>query len=240
MISLSGEELPLNSSQAYEALSRGYGVFTTIKVLDGNAIWLEEHLERLRSHLQQLHLSDLFSYQQIEGWVLKYLSLSDNQTKNHPKNFGLKISIYPDNPLKPSRLDCLLTQRDLPEEGIKQQLVISPKILHTQRVNAGIKSLSYAENFTALRWALSQGADDVVFLNEHEQVVESAIANLFIRINDTWITPKLDSGCLAGITRKHLIQELSVEEQNFGIETLKQADEIILTNALRINQATLI
>jgi len=235
MISLSGQRLE-NTSQAtaFESLSRGFGVFTTIKVINRQAVWLEEHLERLRAHLRSLNLHSFFEYQQVETWVLKHLQ------DNEQDNFALKISLFPDHALSPNFLHCMLSQRDLPEDDLVLKLIVHPTPLYSQRPFAGIKTLSYGENFSALRLAQSQGANDVIFLNEHEQVVESSIANLFVKIDDTWLTPKLDSGCLAGITRKHMIQELSVTEKNFTLNTLKQAQEIILTNSLRINQAKLV
>ena len=44
-------------------------------------------------------------------------------------------------------------------------------------------------------------ADDVVLVNEAGEVTETTIANIVARLEGTWCTPPLDSGCLPGVYR---------------------------------------
>ena len=56
----------------------------------------------------------------------------------------------------------------------------------------------------------------------------------FYRKADCLYTPSLESGALPGVFRKYFIEKhLDVFENNIKIEDLINADELLLTNALR-------
>ena len=72
-------------------------------------------------------------------------------------------------------------------------------------------------------------------LNDADTISEALYSNVFIVKNDRFITPYLDSGCVNGVMRTVLISILdeAVEERAVRTEELLQADEILLTNAVR-------
>ena len=79
--------------------------------------------------------------------------------------------------------------------------------------------------------------DDLIVLNEKNGVCEMISSNIFIVKNNRILTPALDEGSLKGTFRDYLIGELrncslNVEETDFGIDTLAEADEIFTTNAI--------
>lgn len=81
----------------------------------------------------------------------------------------------------------------------------------------------------------AQGFYDIIFQNEKGQITEGAISNIFIKKNNTYYTPPVDCGLLDGVYRKYLIRNrpFPVEEKILYPKDLRDADEIILTNAIR-------
>src|SRR4029077_2890378 len=103
---------------------------------------------------------------------------------------------------------------------------------------SGAKVLSWAENLTRYERAHEQGFDEVVLLNERDEVAECTSANLFAVQGDTVYTPPLASGCLPGVTRAVLLEEvqvpgLKIQEKVLGLKDLEAADEVFLTSTTR-------
>jgi para-aminobenzoate synthetase/4-amino-4-deoxychorismate lyase len=82
--------------------------------------------------------------------------------------------------------------------------------------------------------AQQAGFDEVLFLNEHDELTEGAISNLFVRIEGRLCTPPLASGVLPGVFRRHLLEAVPrAEERILTLADLRAADEIYLCNSVR-------
>ncbi len=79
---------------------------------------------------------------------------------------------------------------------------------------------------------VSSGADEVLFLNERDEVVEGSRTNIFIKRDGIFLTPPLSAGALDGILRHSLISEGRCREVTLTLEELKDA-ELYLGNSLR-------
>ena len=72
-------------------------------------------------------------------------------------------------------------------------------------------------------------------MNEN-QLIESTIANIFsLNKNGDIITPRLDGKGLKGITRKIIMQNINVFEEEISENTI---GPLVLTNSLRIQKVT--
>jgi para-aminobenzoate synthetase / 4-amino-4-deoxychorismate lyase len=89
--------------------------------------------------------------------------------------------------------------------------------------------------------AQRDGFDEVIFLNERSEVTEGAISNLFLRRGDKLLTPPLNSGVLAGVLRRQILEtDPNAGERVLTLSDLKQADAIYIGNSLRgLRQVTL-
>ena len=83
--------------------------------------------------------------------------------------------------------------------------------------------------------AEAQGAFDSLFVNSAGKVTEGGRSNLFVRIGSQWFTPPVSDGVLPGIMRSVLLDDvlLQAQERSLSIDEVRQADEIIVCNALR-------
>lgn len=85
----------------------------------------------------------------------------------------------------------------------------------------------------------ASGADEVVFLNEKEEICESARANVFVESEGVLLTPPLSSGLLPGVLRAHLLAQGRAREKILRLADLRE--NLLLGNSLRgLLQARLI
>lgn len=104
---------------------------------------------------------------------------------------------------------------------------------------AAAKSLSYASNFAARRWAARHDADDVVGLSSEGYVLEAPTASIVWLSGDTLCTvPPASAPILPGITAAHLLSVagsvgLGSAERMITLAGLADADAIWLASSLR-------
>ena len=89
----------------------------------------------------------------------------------------------------------------------------------------------------AAQHAKQQKWNEALILNQHKRVCDATIANVFFVKDDVVHTPHLKEGCVAGVMRSYLIQELKkrgieTEEGEYTITDILHADEVFLTNAM--------
>ncbi|HET7334985.1 MAG TPA: chorismate-binding protein, partial [Rhizomicrobium sp.] len=83
------------------------------------------------------------------------------------------------------------------------------------------------------RLSAETGCDEVLFLNECGELVESARANLFVRIGGVLFTPPLSSGPLPGCLRRELLARGECAERVLTLDDLDRADAVYFGNSLR-------
>jgi 4-amino-4-deoxychorismate lyase len=104
---------------------------------------------------------------------------------------------------------------------------------------SGAKSTSYAQNMAARRWAVAQGADEVLWFSIEGYALETPTASLVWLAGDTLCTvPAAETGVLAGTTATYLLSRaaglgLRSAEAMITRESLAGLDGIWLTSSLR-------
>ena len=105
-------------------------------------------------------------------------------------------------------------------------------------LNPGIKTGNYLNNVLAKIESGRLGAHDALMLNSVGHLTESTTSNFFFVRDGGLMTPSLDCGILAGVTRDVVIQlsqenGFLVEEGSWPIEILESADEMFLTGSVK-------
>jgi para-aminobenzoate synthetase/4-amino-4-deoxychorismate lyase len=90
----------------------------------------------------------------------------------------------------------------------------------------------YDEEFEHAR---ADGFFDCIFMNEHNEVTEGAITNIFIRRGGKYFTPPIDCGVLDGVFRRHLLRSriIALQERILTEQDIREADEVYLCNSVR-------
>ncbi len=70
-------------------------------------------------------------------------------------------------------------------------------------------------------------------MNERDELVESARANVFARIGGKLFTPPLSSGPLPGCLRRAMLDRKECSERVLTLDDLARADAIYFGNSLR-------
>ncbi|HXE81392.1 MAG TPA: aminotransferase class IV [Vicinamibacterales bacterium] len=109
---------------------------------------------------------------------------------------------------------------------------------HPDAIDPLIKSNNLLNNALAMQEALRRGAFEAVMRNHRRELAECSQSNLFIVRDDMVLTPPLESGLLAGITREFLFEiardvGLALTEAVLRDEDLLKADEAFLTSTTR-------
>ena len=216
----------------------GWGVFSTLRVIEGVLFAWDRHWARMVRDAKLLNVPMPATADELEEQLLQLIAA------NQARNATLRVAIVRntggvfDAPNLDRPFDVIAFTKDLADWGASVRLGLVRDARHAAQVFRGTKMLSWCFN---LRWyeeARAQGFDEVVLLNERGEVAELTSANLFAVFGNEIVTPPLDSGCLPGITREVILEELRipgyrVSERTLVPSDLERADEIFITSSTR-------
>ncbi|KAL6946810.1 hypothetical protein ACO0QE_001659 [Hanseniaspora vineae] len=82
-----------------------------------------------------------------------------------------------------------------------------------------------------------EGPAEILLFNKSKELMEGTITNCYVSKNvdekRVYETPALSSGCLTGVMRHFLVSKRLVREtKNINIDTLKDGDEVLLSNGI--------
>lgn len=225
-----------DGSLTLDARDRGFlsgdGVFETIAVINHQALWLDEHLQRMALAAEELGIP--FDSQRLRGGVAAVLRKSRD---------GLEVLRL--------TLSRGVTARGLAGDGSEPNLLITLDAFAVQNLfqpcrlkvstirrnefapSSRLKTLSYIDGIMAAR-EVAGDADDALMLNTSGHVASATIGNIFLTRNGELVTPALDQGILAGITRRVLLDSTPRPvERTVHLSDLFNADAVFLSNSLR-------
>lgn len=212
------EELSLPTTNA--AWLFGDGAFETLRTYNSKPFGLELHIERLQNSLTHLKIAGP-TPEQISVAVEKVIAVQPAEPSGR-----VRITVFSDG-------NWMVTHIPYIPDSAGLKLCRYDQVKFSGYALANTKSTSYAENFRALRVARAGGFDDVLFINERNEVVESAMANLIWLRDGKWMTPKLESGCLPGVTRSLLIKHFEVLEGSLQEGEIQSCTALGLVSSLR-------
>lgn len=211
----------------------GDGAYATIQVREGKPLFLETHLERLKTQCRAFNLqmpplhtsaiAELIRLNQAqEGiWRLKVIVTGgDDPALYLPNREGrLFMTLKPFDPP--------------PSEPLK--IGVFPHPFHL--CHASFKSLAHLNRFYVMQEARRQGVDDCLTLTESEIVLETAFGNICWVIEKTLYTPSRRLPLYFGVTLTKLIegaqkQGYRIEEVEVKLEELPDEANYYRTNSM--------
>ncbi len=235
-----------DSTPIIDAQNRGFkygdGLFETFKFKNNQLILLDEHLARLWNGMRlfEFQIPKLFNPDFLESQILQLIQ------KNKLTLARIRLTVYrgPGSLFDPlhHHPQFIIETGDLPENN--GQLNINGlhcciyrdafKIIDTF---SNCKHNNYLPYMMGALYAKKEKCNDAIILNQHKNICDSSIANIFIIKNESIYTPSLKEGCIAGIMRQQIIKELnllnySVNEKTIDEAELMDADEVFLTNSI--------
>jgi branched-chain amino acid aminotransferase len=229
-------------SATNRGLRYGDGLFETMKMIDGNIIFANEHFARLWKGMQtlQFELPKHFTPEKLTEEITALARKNENEKAarvrlniirgngglydvvNHTPNYIIETWPLPENTKTLNTNGLVL---GLYTEATKNCDLLS-----------NLKHNNYLVYVLAALHAKKQKWNDAIVLNNKGNICESTIANIFLVKNDIVYTPPLSQGCVAGIMRQQLLEFLktntyNIEQAPLTLTQVQTADELFLTNA---------
>jgi branched-chain amino acid aminotransferase len=212
-------------------LTTGDGCFETLKVVDGTPFALSRHLRRLRRSCAGLGIEapDDELVRDACGAVV---------AANGPEVGRLRITVTAGPaPLGSGRGTGTPTLAVVTGPRTRWEpttaVALCPWVRNERSAVAGLKTTSYAENVVALAWANKRGCSEALLANTRGELCEGTGTNVFVVLDGALMTPPLDSGCLAGVTRELLLERVEGREEAIAVGRLAEASEAFLTSSTR-------
>lgn len=230
------EEVRLSPGQA--GVINGWGIFTTVRIVEGVAFAFERHWHRLERDAGRTHCPFPFKMDTVRAQLGEVIR-ANRVTEGCARVYMIynQVGFWRSDENFPP-VDLILYTAPLPSYREPAKLALREHGRHAASPLSGVKTTSWLNNVWNLYEAQQAGCDEVVLLNERGEIAECTAANVFcVRDGRVW-TPPLDSGCLEGITRDILLEigasaGVPVAERVLRPDDLYSADEVFISSTNR-------
>jgi branched-chain amino acid aminotransferase len=226
----------------------GEGIYETLRTYDGEPFLFDRHMRRLRASAGMLALDVPASNDEIGRRFHELMRAAHLGTDGREAYLRIlvtrgigELTYDPAACETPSIVIIAKEHVDPPayafEKGVDVALVGVVRN-HPESVNPLIKSNNLLNNALAMQEAFKRGAFEGIMRNYRGELAECTTSNLFIVKDGAALTPPLESGLLAGITREFVLEigeefGIPVREQVLRDEDLFDAEEAFLTSTTR-------
>lgn len=216
----------------------GDGLFETMKLVGKNISLEKYHFERFFSGLQQMGF-DIPAPVTKEKLKQQVIGLCE---KNNCAESGrVRLSVFRGNGgIYEGNNDLQYIIESWPLDRSVNQLNengyiigIYPDARKSCDKFSNLKSANYLPYVMAARFAKQNKWNECLVLNTHDRITDATIANIFLIKDEQIITPPLTEGCVNGVMRRYLIEQLPVKQTALTIDDILSADELFLTNAVQ-------
>jgi len=235
------ELLPIENSRlspGQAGVICGWGLFTTIRIVKGEAFGYERHWRRLEKDAGIIRMPMTYSGPKVRV-NLQEVIRANKVSEGCARIYLIynEVGVWRSDEKMPE-VDLVIYTAPLPEYREPVRLGLREHGRHAASALAGVKTISWLPNVWAVAEAQKEGFDEVLLLNERGEVAECTAANIFLVKGDKVLTPPLNSGCLEGVTRGILMEiapevGISVVEQTLRPEDFATAEEIFISSTNR-------
>jgi branched-chain amino acid aminotransferase len=229
-------EVRLSPGQA--GLLNGWGVFTTIRIYNGQPFAFERHWKRLTTDATRLNIPVEWKPEAVLDQLGRLIE-ANHVLEGCGRIYFVynRVGSWISDETMPE-VDLILYTAGLPKRKGPVRLAMQSCGRYAASPLAGVKVTAWLDNVWMLDQAHQRGFDEVILLNEHNEVTECTAANIFCVRNGEVITPPLSAGCLPGVTRSVLLElgekiGLGIEEGPLEADDLFSADEVFITSTTR-------
>jgi branched-chain amino acid aminotransferase len=226
----------------------GEGVYETLRTYSGQPFLFDRHMRRLRKSASMLALSVPPANEEIDRRFRETMTAAGLGGRGCEAYLRIlvtrgigELTYDPAACGDPTIVIIAKPHVDPPVEAFERGVMVALVDIvrnHPGSVNPLIKSNNLLNNALAMQEAFRRGAFEGVMRNYRGELAECTTANLFVVKNGEALTPPIDAGLLAGITREYLFEVgadvgIAVREQTLRDADLLGADEAFLTSTTR-------
>ena len=211
-------------------VTRGYGVFDFFRTYKKIPFYLEEHLSRFYSSAYQADLLVPYSKEEIIAGINELIC-------NHSsEDIGIRLYLTAGSSshifFPESNPSFWMVATKISNINISS---VRLKTIYVQRDLPSIKSLNYMAAIISARKFSKEGFDDIVYMNDKNELLESSTSNLFFIKNNRLITA--NENILEGITRSIILEiakgNFEIELRSITLSELCDVDECFITSTTK-------
>lgn len=207
--------------------SYGFGVYESLRVVNGAVIFIEDHIERLIKSASVIGLSHNFDERFIKNSIQELIK--DYKTET----FNLKIILIGASTKEKAILNILCLNPLFPDRKLYRDGAefITYKY---ERAFPHAKTLNMLQSYLAYKKAKELGAYDALLINHNDFILEGTRTNFFT-IKDKIIYTPLEKDILLGVMRKAVLKvalenNFQVIEKNIKLDDIKSYDGAFVTS----------
>ncbi len=218
----------------------GDGLFESIRIINGKALFLDDHLQRLAEGMKLLHLNFNGEFPDFKGLLHKLCTANKINEGAYARLTVFRRAggkFLPDS----NSADYIIETQPLPNEFAlpKSKIIAGVFDEYKKQISPlnAVKSNNSLLFILAAIFARQNNYGEALILNERNEIIEAVSSNLFILKGKRLISPGPDAGALPGIMRKQVLSLAA----NLGLQSIEkpllekdllEADELFLTNAV--------
>lgn len=213
------------------AVQRGYGIFDFLKTVNGKPIFIEDYFNRFFNSASEMNLEVDFDRTDL------FTAITSLLEKNDMANSGLKMILtggYSDDGYQIAKPNLVIVQTPFEYNPASFNNGLNLLSHNYQRQLASVKTIDYLQAIRLQPLLKLKQADDLVYHN-HGDVRECPRANIFMVKDQQVFTP--GTGILRGITRGKILgmhlDGITIEEQDFTLDDLANADEAFISSSTK-------
>lgn len=183
---------------------------------NGQYFLLDKHLKRLEDSSKYFQF--IMNKSEIKQRLLQY-------AKNFPNgDFKIRLLLQKDGNFSIEGQEISKFEEPL-KVALANQCVSSTNIFLYHKTTHRKVYNEFQKRF--------QNVFDILLWNERKELTEFTNGNVVLEIDNTLVTPKVESGLLAGTYRNHLLEEGKIIEKVITIDDLKKCEKIWFINSVR-------
>lgn len=196
------------------------GLFETMRVCSGRALWLSSHLSRLGSSARELgFLVPADAESQVRAWLARHPARSGRLRLLLERRGHLELTVQP----LPSK----------PAQAVRLALAATPLPTNTWQLAHKTTDRSTYRHFLDAARRAHPDAEDVLLWDASFGITETTIANVAYRLHNRWWTPPAAGLLLPGVLRGELLRRGRLVERPLALDELEKVDDLVLISALR-------
>lgn len=203
----SKEEFPLDKS-----------FFTTFLVENRRIYLWEKHIERITQNAKYFNVS------LEDEW---HKSVLTHLRKRQESSIRCRLSFPIDKNIQGI---CALDFSPKPDFK-KWKLMTKQK--DSFLAECFLKIGDYQNEIAQMKKLQQSGYDDFLFFDQHQNLLETSISNILLKINGEWLTPVTRPGILKGVSISYLIDKKAIKEAPLQKSDLGQATNAFCCNSVR-------
>lgn len=236
-VCFNGNFLPANEP-LFTAQNRSFrygdGLFETMKVYQSKILLEQFHYDRLLLGLKMLQIENSLTLSELSQLILELCKRNNCSVSGR-----IRLAAYRS---EENKSEFLIEAFPLSKEinrwnEIGLTIDLYPHARKNPDAFSNLKTANFLPYVLAEIYAKERDLDDAIVLNAFNFIADSSKANIFLIKKKEIITPALNQGCVAGVMRRFLLDELKkngyrIRQDEISEEDLLNAEEVFLTNSI--------